>query len=64
MPREIKNKEEFQRLLPLAEEVRVIRRNDLVKLKIRTRDLLYTFKTTNEDADSLIKGLKVEVLDF
>lgn len=64
MPREISNKEDFTRLLELATEVRIVRSGDDAKIKLRTRNTLYTFKTTSEDADSLTKGLKVPVQDL
>ena len=64
MPSEIRDKESFVRLLESATEVRVSRRGDEAKVKLRTRDALYTFKTTSEDADSLIKGTKAPILEF
>ena len=33
-------------------------------MKLRTKDALYTFKTTSEDADALVKGVKKPVLEF
>ena len=57
MPREVKAKDEFQKLLQTATEVRVSRRGDQAKVKLRTKDALYTFKTTSEEADSLVKFL-------
>ncbi len=64
MPKEVKDKEQFGKLLEAATEVRVSRRGDEAKVKLRTKEALYTFKTTTEDADSLVKGLKVPVLEF
>ena len=64
MPREISSKEEFQKLLERAVEVRVKKEGDQAKVKLRTPELLYTFKTTSEDADSLTKGSKVDVLEY
>lgn len=64
MPRELKSKEEVQRLLEGATEIRVARSGDQAKLKLRTKDALYTFKTTSEDADALIKGTKTPVVEF
>ena len=61
MQRELKSKEEFEKLLDAATELRVIRTADSVKVKLRTRDTLYTLKTTPEEADSLVKGAKVPV---
>jgi len=64
MPRELKSKSEFQKLLDSATEVRVARRDDDAKIKLRTKDALYTFKTTGAEADSLVKGLKIPVVEF
>ena len=64
MPKEIMNKEDFTRLLPKATEVRVVRTGDSAKVKLRTKDSLYTFKTTSEEADSLTKGAKVPIQEL
>jgi len=64
MPREIKSKEEFEKLLETATEVRVSKSGDAAKVKLRTKEALYTFKTTAEEADSLAKGAKVPVQEF
>ncbi len=64
MPREIANKDEFQRLLESASEVRVSRRGDKAKLKLRTSEALFTFKTTGAEADALIKGIKTPVVEY
>ena len=64
MPKELKSKDEFQKLLDSATEVRVSRKGDAAKIKLRTEDALYTFKTTGADADSLTKGLKIPVVEF
>ena len=64
MPRELKSKEEFDKLLVEATEVRVFRHGDEAKVKLRTKGALYTFKTTSDDADSLVKGVKVPVAEY
>ena len=64
MPKEIKDKEQFEKLLEIATEIRVARSGDDAKVKVRTADFLYTFKTTTEEADSLVKGTKVPVVEF
>jgi hypothetical protein len=64
MPKELKSKEEFERLLASATEVRVTRLGDDAKIKLRTKAALYTFKTTSEEADALVKGTKVPVAEF
>ncbi len=64
MPKEVKDKDEFSKLMEGALEVRVSRKGDEAKVKLRTKEALYTFRTTTEDADSLVKGLKVPVVEF
>ncbi len=64
MPKEIKQKDEFSALLQSATLVRVVKRGDQAKVKARTKDLLYTFKTTSEEADAMAKGLKVTVEEY
>ncbi|MDG6916147.1 MAG: hypothetical protein JRM85_00955 [Nitrososphaerota archaeon] len=64
MPKEITSKDQFEKLLDGATEVRVSRRGDQAKVKLRTRDALYTLRTTSEEADALIKGVKKPVVEF
>ena len=64
MPREIKSKEEFQKLLPTATEVRVVRGEESAKVKLRTAVRLYTYETKAADVDALLKGLKTPVVEF
>ena len=64
VPRELKSKEEAQKLLQSATEVRVARHGGDAKVKLRTKGALYTFKTTSEEADALIKGTKIPVVEF
>ncbi len=64
MPLEIKTKEEFLKLAAAATEVRISRKGESAKLKLRTGKILYTFKTSEEDVEALTKGLKVEVIEF
>jgi hypothetical protein len=64
MPRELKSMEEFEKLLEKATEVRVVRTGDDAKVKLRIKDSLYTFKTTSDEADSLVKGIKIPVVEY
>jgi len=64
MPKELRSKDEFQKLLDSATEVRVRRDGDEAKIKLRTKDALYTFKTTSAEADSFTKGLKTPLVEF
>jgi hypothetical protein len=64
MPKEIKDKARFEKLLESAAEVRVSRNGGGAKLKVRSRDALYTFKTTGAEADAIVKGTKATVVEF
>lgn len=64
MPSELKSKEQFKKFVENAVEVRVVRKAETAKVKIRTKKTLHTFKTTAEEADALVKGLKVPVVEF
>ena len=61
MPKEIKSKSEFGELVKAATEVRVLRSGESAKVKLRTKNALYTLKTTPAEADALVKGLKIPV---
>jgi hypothetical protein len=64
MPKEITDKAAFEKLFESATEIRVARSGDQAKVKLRTKKELYTFKTTSEDADLLVKGTKTPVVEF
>jgi len=64
MPKEIRDKAQFEKMLESASEVRVSRKGDNAKLKVRSRGALYTFKTSGDEADAIIKGTKVTVVEF
>jgi hypothetical protein len=64
MPREITSKEEFQRLLPSAIEIRVLKNGDSTKIKLRTASLLYTYKTKEDEVEALTKGTKTPVVEL
>jgi len=64
MPKELRSKDEFQKLLTSAQEVRISRDGDVAKIKLRTKDALYTYKTTRAEVDSLTKGLKTPLVEF
>ncbi len=64
MPKEIKDRAQFDKLLEAATEVRVSRHGEDAKVKLRTKEALYTFKTTTAEADSMVKGVKAPVIEF
>lgn len=65
MPKELRTSEQFQKLIPKALELRVVREKESVKLKLRTSDYLYTFRTNEDEADDIIKAAKdLEVIEI
>lgn len=65
MPKEVHDSEQFEKLIPRGLELRVVRSTENVKLKLRTPEYLYTFKTNREKADSIIKNVKeIEVIEI
>ena len=57
-------KEEFQKLLPAATEIRVVRNGDSTKIKLRTADQLYTYKTKEGEVEALTKGTKTPLVEY
>ncbi len=64
MPRQIFNADEFKKLLEKAKECRVVKKEDTVKLKLRTPKMLYVLFTSKEEADKLLKDVKIEVKEI
>ena len=64
MPREIRTDEEFRKILEKASECRVIRHSESVKIKLRTPKILYTFVTKPEQADKLLKDIKIKLVEY
>jgi ferritin-like protein len=63
MPAQTSDIEEFVRISERAEECRVKRLEDVVKLKLRTPSRLYTIKLNAEEAAEVLKQLKCEVVE-
>lgn len=64
MPREIIKEEEFLEISKKAQSCRVKRTGDVVKLKLRTRNTLYVYKTSPEKADMLTKRLSIDIIEI
>ncbi|MFQ6135468.1 MAG: hypothetical protein ACE5KU_06635 [Nitrososphaerales archaeon] len=64
MPRQISDAEEFKRLADSAALCKVVKRGDRVKIKLRTSKILYTYITDETEAEELLKGLKIEAVEF
>lgn len=63
MPEELKSIEEFMTTLDLASicYVKRLKKSDTVKLKLRTKKRLYTFKTTPNEANKIVQSLNIPV---
>jgi len=61
---EVYTKDEFIRLLDKAVECRVKRLKDCVKLKLRTKKYLYTYKASPSEAEELLRMVKCPVREF
>ncbi|TFF90696.1 MAG: hypothetical protein EU548_01715 [Promethearchaeota archaeon] len=64
MPREIFDEEKFLELSEHAYHCRVKRLKDEVKLKLRTKKTLYTFKTDPGKAETLLKNIGCDVIEL
>jgi hypothetical protein len=63
MPRNITDAEKFLSLAKTATDIRVKRSPKSVKLKVRTKKMLYTYICEPETADALIKKLPVQPVE-
>ncbi|UCE12335.1 MAG: hypothetical protein JSV04_09045 [Candidatus Heimdallarchaeota archaeon] len=63
LPEELKSREEFLTTLGLASicYVKRVKNSDVVKLKLRTKKRLYTYKTTPQEADEIVQNLNIPV---
>ncbi|NHJ25374.1 MAG: hypothetical protein EAX89_12405 [Candidatus Lokiarchaeota archaeon] len=64
LPKEIFDEEKFLELSKFAFHCRVKRLKNSVKLKLRTKKHLYTFKTNPTVADRLLKGVTCEIIEL
>ena len=64
MPREIFDEEKFIEIAEYAYHCRVKRLKEVVKLKLRTKKTLYTFKTDPQSAENLLKNVRCEIIEL
>jgi large subunit ribosomal protein L38e len=64
LPREIFDESEFLELAEKSIHCRVKRLRDEVKLKLRTKKTLYTYKTSPEEAERLLKSVNCEIIEL
>ncbi len=63
MPRELFDPDEFMEIMERATECRVKRKGDIVKLKLKTKRMLYTLKVTPEEAEVILSRVKIPVIE-
>ncbi|NVM37333.1 MAG: hypothetical protein HWN81_17185 [Candidatus Lokiarchaeota archaeon] len=64
MPREIFDEEKFHEISEYAIHCRVKRLKDIVKLKLRTKKILYTFKVEPMTAERLLKNISCDIIEL
>ncbi|MFW9900595.1 MAG: hypothetical protein ACFFDY_04835 [Candidatus Thorarchaeota archaeon] len=64
MPREIFDEEKFIEISEYAIHCRVKRLKDSVKLKLRTKKILYTYKTDPATAERLLRNITCDVIEL
>ncbi|MEE9378762.1 MAG: hypothetical protein V3V33_12090 [Candidatus Lokiarchaeia archaeon] len=64
MPREIFDEEKFSELSEYAIHCRVKRLKDIVKLKLRTKKTLYTFKVDPMTAERLLRDISCDIIEI
>ena len=64
MPRQVNSADEFKKIIPRASAIKVVNSGENVKLKLRTKNTLYTFVTNKADADAIVKESKLSVEEF
>jgi len=64
MPVEVFDVDKFVQLSEKAEYCAVKRTKDVVKLKLRTRRVLYTLKTDKMKVEEIFKKLKCEIREI
>ena len=64
MPKEIFDEEKFLELAEFAIHCRVKRVKDEVKLKLRTKKLLFTYKTDPTTAERIVRELSCDIIEL
>jgi len=63
LPTEIFDAEKFVELSSRAEECRVRREENVVKLKLRLPNRLYTLKTSPEEAENILPRISCKLVE-
>lgn len=62
MPKELKTEKEFRSVINRSIECRVLKQKNYVKIKLRTKKILYTYKTSEDKLKNLTKDIKIPVI--
>ena len=64
MPREIFDEDKFLEISEYAIHCRVKRLKEIVKLKLRTKKTLFTFKTDPATAERLLRNISCDIIEL
>jgi hypothetical protein len=64
MPKLLKTEEQFEEIINDATECRVVKREDQIKIKLRTKKLLYIYITDKVKGEELLKKVKVDKIEY
>ncbi|MFX0035911.1 MAG: hypothetical protein ACFE9I_09770 [Candidatus Hermodarchaeota archaeon] len=64
MPKEIFDETKFIELSEYAIHCRVKRLKDIVKLKLRTKKTLFTYKTDPTTAERLLRNISCDIIEL
>ena len=64
MPREVFDEEQFREISENAIHCRVKRLKEVVKLKLRTKKILYTFKVDPMTAERLLRDISCDIIEL
>ncbi len=64
MPREIFDENKFLEISEFAIHCRVKRLKEDVKLKLRTKKILYTYKTDPVSAERLLRNISCDIIEL
>jgi large subunit ribosomal protein L38e len=64
MPREIFDEGKFLEISEFAIHCRVKRLKEVVKLKLRTKKILYTYKTDPASAERLLRNISCDIIEL
>ena len=64
MPEEIKDLNKLDDIIARATECRVKRIGDIVKMKFRTKNKLYTIKVSVNEAEAIRARISVPIVDY